>query len=185
MLDKHKDLPKFIFMWGLLGIIGTFWGIKQLMIGLDPFEQKWLSEPGNLTTHLLFGKLRVFSFYSDAGQFGASQAHMGIVAALLAVNETKWLPKILPAIVALLGIYGMLISGTRGAFAIPVVAMMTYLFLVKNWKAIILAGIVMGSVFFFLKFTFIAQDVYEIRRLRTALDPNDSSLQVRIENQKN
>jgi O-antigen ligase len=56
--------------------------------------------------------------------------------------------------------------------------------MVRNFKVIVLAGAALGIIFLFLKFTYIGQGVYEIRRLRTALNPDDPSLQVRIANQK-
>jgi hypothetical protein len=40
----------------------------QMTMGVDFAEQEWLNE-GSYKTHILFGKLRVFSFFSDAGQF--------------------------------------------------------------------------------------------------------------------
>ena len=47
-------------------------------------------------------------------------------------------------------------------------------------------GAIMGiSVFVFFKYTTIAQGNYQIRRMRSAFDPNDPSLQVRLENQRN
>jgi cell division protein FtsW (lipid II flippase) len=47
----------------------------------------------------------------------------------------------------------------------------------------------MGSMLFMgafgiLKFTSIGQGIYQINRMRTALNPNDASFQVRLENQK-
>jgi O-antigen ligase len=78
----------------------------------------------------------------------------------------------------------MLISGTRGAFAIPVIGIFVYLLIIKNFKIIIIGTSILFIVFFILKFTFIGQGNYEIQRLRSSLNPNDPSLQVRIENQK-
>jgi hypothetical protein len=37
---------------------------------------------------------------------------------------------------------------------------------------------------FFFKFTMIANGNDQVRRMRTAFDPNDASLQVRLDNQK-
>jgi hypothetical protein len=158
--------------------------MKQLFIGLDGAEKEWLSVPGNLSTHMLFGKLRVFSFYSDAGQFGASQAHTALVAGILAINEKSKARKYFYIITAILTFYGMLISGTRGAFAILVVGFAVYLLLIRNFKIILIGAIIGGGFFSILKFTFIGQGVYEIQRLRTSLNPNDPSLQVRLENQR-
>jgi O-antigen ligase len=44
--------------------------------------------------------------------------------------------------------------------------------------------IVLAVVFFFFKYTTIGQDNQQIRRMRTAFDPNDASLQLRLANQK-
>jgi hypothetical protein len=184
ILNQRQDFNWFINLWFVFSLMGTIWGMKQLYIGLDEAEKAWLNVPGNLSTHLLFGKLRVFSFYSDAGQFGASQAFTAIVAGILAIFEKTRSRKIFYIITSLFCFYGMLISGTRGAFAIPLVGSLAYLFLVRNFKIIITFGAILGIVFFLLKFTFVGQGVYEIRRLRTSLNPNDPSLQVRIANQK-
>lgn len=184
LLQAKQDFSWFIHLWFLFSILGTLWGMRQLFIGLDGAEKLWLSVEGNRTTHLLFGKLRVFSYFSDAGQFGASQAHTAVVAAILAIHEKIKKRKFFYVITALLGFYGMLISGTRGAFSIPLIGFTVYLMLVKNFKVISIGVLLMAVTFFFLKFTFVGQGNYEIRRLRSALDPNDASLNVRIENQK-
>lgn len=78
----------------------------------------------------------------------------------------------------------MLISGTRGAFAIPVVGIFTLLILIRKFSIVIVGTLIMVSLLFILKFTFIGQGNYQIQRLRSALDPNDASLQVRLANQK-
>ena len=183
-LQFKNDFGWFINIWFVCSIIGTLWGMKQLYIGLDGAEKAWLEVPGNLSTHMLFGRLRVFSFYSDAGQFGASQAHTALVACILAVNEKLRGRKIFYTITALLCTYGMLISGTRGAIAIPIVGLFTYFILIRNFKIIIIGSILFASAFGVLKFTFIGQGVYQINRMRTALNPNDASFNVRLENQK-
>ena len=183
-LKYETDFNWFITLWFIFSMIGTMWGIKQLYIGLDSGEKAWLSVPGNLTTHMLFGKLRVFSFYSDAGQFGASQAHTATVATILAIFEKIKKRKVFYTVTAIVCFYGMLISGTRGAFAIPLIGSFTYLVLIRNFKIIIAGTAMLGILFFILKFTFIGQGNYQIQRLRSSLNPNDASLQVRIENQK-
>lgn len=184
ILDHSKDFHWFVTLWFSLSIFGTLWGLKQLYIGLDEGEKAWLNVPGNLSTHMLFGKLRVFSFYSDSGQFGASQAHTALVAGILAISEKVRGRKMFYLITALLSIVGMLISGTRGAVAIPLVGFLTYLVLVRNFKIIMVVIGCLSVAFYILKFTSMGQGVYQINRLRTALNPNDPSLLVRIENQK-
>jgi cell division protein FtsW (lipid II flippase) len=183
-LEFKKDFNWFITLWFIFSLIGTLWGLKQLYIGLDLGEKAWLNIPGNLSTHMLAGKLRVFSFYSDAGQFGASQAHTALIAGILTSNEKLRKRKLFYFIVFLVSVYGMLISGTRGAISIPLIGIFTYLLLARNAKVIISCLTILISIFIFLKFTFIGQGNYEIGRLRSSLNPNDASFQVRIENQK-
>ena len=92
--------------------------------------------------------------------------------------------KIFFAVVALAGIYGMMISGTRGAIAVPAMGGIMFLILRKNIP-ILIAGAIMGlGVFVFFKYTMIGNNNQQIRRMRTAFDPNDASLQVRLANQR-
>jgi hypothetical protein len=183
LFNRHKDLNLFLLIWGLLSILGSLKGIQQKLLGVDPFEQLWLDE-GGAAQHILFGKLRIFSFYSDAGQFGAAQGHAGIVFGILASFEKRTRLKIFYIIVSVLGIYGMMISGTRGALAVPIAGLGLYIMLKKNLKAMIVGGIALVAIFIFFKYTTIGQGNDTIRRMRTAFDPNDASLQVRLENQQ-
>ncbi len=183
IMNREKDLNLIFMLWGTFSLLGTLKGLMQLYIGVDPFEQRWLNE-GGAVTHLLFGKLRIFSFYTDAGQFGASQGQAGVVFGILAMHAKKIRFKLFYAIVALAGIYGMMISGTRGAIAVPIMGFALYFVLMKNVKIMILGAIMGVAVFVFFKYTTIGQGNYQIRRMRSAFDPNDASLQVRLENQR-
>jgi hypothetical protein len=184
LLKDRKDLDLYLNIWLILSMIGSINGLKQNIFGVDSFEQAWLNA-GAAKQHILFGKLRVFSFYSDAGQFGASQAHTLVLAAILALQSgLSYRRKAFYYTCAVLSLIGMSISGTRGAMAVPAIGFMTYLFMSKNFK-VFGGGILFGGlIFYLLKFTFIGQNVYAINRMRTALDPNDASLLVRFENQK-
>jgi ABC-type multidrug transport system fused ATPase/permease subunit len=183
ILNRQKDLNLIFLLWGAFSLLGTLKGMMQQFIGVDPFEQQWLNE-GGAVTHLLFGKLRIFSFYTDAGQFGASQGQAGVVFAILALHVKNIRLRVFYTIVALAGIYGMMISGTRGAIAVPIMGFALYFILMKNIKMMILGAFLGISVFVFFKYTYIAQGNYQIRRMRSAFDPNDPSLQVRFENQR-
>jgi len=183
LMNKYRDLNNFLYLWAIISILATLKGFIQLKIGLDPWEQQWL-DAGGFRTHLLFGKLRVFSFYSDAGQFGAAQAHAGLVGTILFLHVKKTKEKILFGLMALAGFYGMFISGTRGAIAVPFAGFFLYLILTRNLKMITVGTVLGIMVFIFFKFTTVGNSVYAINRMRTAFDPNDASLLVRLENQK-
>ncbi len=184
LFNKKKDLNHFFIIWGILSVLGTLKGFQQFHFGVDPFEQRWLDQ-GGAETHILFGKLRIFSFYSDAGQYGASQAHTGLVFGILALfKKTSFKLRLFFASVALAGFLGMFISGTRGAIAVPAIGGFMFLILRKNIKVLILGAILGIGVYVFFAHTNIGQGNAEIRRMRTAFDPNEASLQVRIANQR-
>ena len=62
--------------------------------------------------------------------------------------------------------------------------MFLYLVIVGNLRILIIGGIIGGLFFGVLKFTSISSSNYQIQRMRTGLDPNDASLLVHLENQK-
>ncbi|MBM3437360.1 MAG: O-antigen ligase domain-containing protein, partial [Bacteroidetes bacterium] len=183
LADKYRNLKLFLHLWMVFALIGILKGLMQKFIGPDPWEQRWLDSGGALT-HLLFGKLRIFSFFTDAGQFGAATGHAGVVFAILAMNVKSMKHKWIYTVAALLFFYGMIISGTRGAIAVPVGGFLCYIILKKNIKMIISGSIVGALLYVFFFHTSIGQGNYDINRMRTAFDKDNPSLQVRFENQK-
>lgn len=182
-INSNRKLDLFLYIWGAFSILASLKGIMQLKFGVDYAEQAWLNE-GNYKTHILFGKLRVFSFMSDAGQFGGTQGYAGVVAAIYSMAQKKLRPKLFFITVAVLAFYGMIISGTRGAISVPLAGFMTFFILRKNIKVLSYGVALLALVFVFFRFTTIGQGNDQIRRMRTAFDPNDASLQVRLDNQK-
>ena len=182
ILNKKSDIDLFFKIIIFFAFIAVFYGIKQLYIGVDAAENAWL-EAGAKKTHVLFGKLRVFSFYSDSAQFGASEAHVSIMCIILAAGPHSVKRKLLYAFAGLVIFYGMLISGTRGALFGLVGGGFTFLILSKQVRILIIGGIIGLGFLGMLKFTHIGSGNDQITRLRTSLDPNDASFQVRLHNQ--
>ena len=183
LIDSEKKLNWVLILLIALSLLATLNGMKQQHIGVSSGEQKFLDEVGAVT-HLLWGRLRVFSFYGDSGQFGVSQASFVMIAIVLAIAPFKSWKRVLALIAAGLSFYGMLISGTRGAFFALAVGALCVFFLTKNLKVIIL-GVVVAVLFFgFLKFTTIGNGNYGLYRLRSALNFKEASLNVRFNNQK-
>ncbi len=172
IFNDRKNFERLFLLVVLFEIIGSLWGIKQLFIGVSAAEQRWL-DAGAADTHILFGKLRVFSYFTDAAQFGSSQAHIGLVSLVFAIaDKIKW-RKWYYFIGAILCFYGMLISGSRAPIIIPAAGGLIVLIMSKKWKLLII-GLTIGiGAFVFLKYTTILQSNYQINRLRTALDPKD------------
>lgn len=182
LFNKRRDLDIFLIIIIGISVLAALNGVRQLYVGFTPGEQAFLSGPGGVT-HMLWGKLRVFSFYGDAAQFGSSQAHVGLIALILALGPFEKWKRILFAIAACILLYGMLISGTRGAFFVLAIGTVITLVLTKNVKALAAGSVFALLVFCFLKFTTIGNTNYEIYRFRSALDPTDASLSVRFQNQ--
>ncbi len=183
LIDSKKRVYYFLYLWGILSLLASLKGMQQELIGVDPWEKAWL-DAGARSTHLLFGKLRVFSFFSDAGQFGANQGYTGVVFLILASIKGSIKQRIFFLVVGVLGIYGMLLSGTRGAISVPLAGFMLYFVMRKNKFVMISGFFVLIIVFIFFKYTSIGQNNQQIRRMRTAFDPNDASLQLRLSNQR-
>ncbi|MFS4416476.1 O-antigen ligase family protein [Maribacter sp. 2307ULW6-5] len=180
-MDSNKRLDTFLYIWGVFSILASFKGMGQLFFGVDAAEQAWL-DGGAAQTHVLFGKLRIFGFYTDAGNYGANQGYSAVVALIYAMTK-KGRAKIFFITVGVLGLYGMLISGTRGAIAVPFIGFMTFFVLRKNIKVLTAGVLFVALVFVFFKFTTIGNGNDQIRRMRTGFDPNNPSLMVRKKNQ--
>lgn len=180
--NAKKDLKPFMYTWLAFSVLGALWGIKQHMFGVSVAEQRWLNE-GGAVTHVLFGKLRIFSYYFDAGTFGAAMGQISLICGIIMMSPlfSKKM-RITMGILALLFFYSLMISGTRGALAVPGIGGILYLLLTKNMRILIPGLVVIVLAFSFLKFTKIGQSNYEINRLRTSLDPNNASLNTRVVN---
>jgi O-Antigen ligase len=184
LFDKVKYLNYFFYIWGFFSILATMKGWAQFYIGPDFAEQRWLNE-GGAVTHILFGELRVFSFFSDAGQFGAAQGAAGVAGMILALNTKNFKEKVFYWIMAGTGFYGMMLSGTRGAMIVPMIGSFIYIIHRKNFRVIIVGTILLIGIYGFFKYTYIGQGVAQIRRMRTAFEPEeDASLLVRLENRR-
>ncbi|MDB4533973.1 O-antigen ligase family protein [Vicingaceae bacterium] len=183
--NQQYDVKIFIKIWCVLSILFALYGVKQYYFGLYSFEWAWLAK-GAHKNHVFWGVLkRMFSFSSDANQFGQCMAHSGLVFTVLIFKEKKISLIILYATTAILSFWGMMISGTRGAIMVPLIGFTVYFVLYKNIKVLIAGALVGGFVLYLLAFTFFLHSLEPVRRMRTAFNPTkDESFIVRIENKK-
>lgn len=93
--------------------------------------------------------------------------------------------KVYFAIVVLAAIYGMGISGTRAAVAVPIGALGVYIILSRNVKSCIVGFSTLLFFFIFFTFTNIGDGNQYIRKMRSAFRPGqDASYQVRVINRE-
>ncbi len=183
LMNKKEDMDRLIKIWFIWSLVSAFYGFKMDLFGVTEGERKWLDDGGKIT-HEIHGRLRIFSFYSDAGQFGAAMAHTSLCAFLLAIGPYSKKQKYFYWFVCAVCFWGYALSGSRGPLFVIAAGAFLYLFLIGNFRILLTGALVGGILFALLKFTHIGDGNYQIYRMRTGLDPNDASLQVRIENQK-
>jgi len=183
LLPEKKFLDRLLKLWAYFTILGVIKAIQQKFIGVDPWEEYWLDTVGG-KTHRLPGGLRIFSFFSDSATFGGSMGFSGVVFAILGLHTPKFKNKVFFLVVSGLAMFGLLISGTRGAMAVPAAGFALYAIFTKRPAIIATVYGGMISVYGFLRWTNIGSSVYELRRIRSALDPNNPSLMVRKHNQQ-
>ena len=182
--NRIRYMMGFLYLWGVFTILATLNGLKQQYIGLDYAEQYWLDTVGAVT-HIIMGQLRIFSFFSDAGQFGAAQAAAGVVGILVATVKKGLRNRIFFLTMGFMGLWGMFLSGTRGAMIVPMLGGVVYIILRKNIRVIIIGGFMMTVIYVFFAYTYIGDSNYQIARMRTAFRPDtDASYQVRLENRR-
>lgn len=185
LFREKRQLRIFLHSIIVLSILGSLWGMKQKYFGLDYAEDHWIWALGHHDEHILFGVLRVFSFYSDAGQFGASQAMVALMCSILFLDTSIGTKRRLFYLIGfLLTGFGFAISGTRGALAVPAIGGLAFLVTSRNFKILIVGVSVMAGTFGLLKYTHVGHGIEQVRRMRTALAPDNPSLLARLKNQR-
>ncbi len=182
LFNRLRFLYLFLYIWGTFTILGTIKGLMQLYIGLDPGEQFWIDTVGGIT-HIINGELRIFSFFSDAGQFGAAQGAGGIVGFLMVGSVKGKASKLFFLTMGIMGLWGMMLSGTRGAIIVPMIGGLVYLIIRRNVRILIIGGGILVFMYLFFAHTWIGESNYQVSRMRTAFRPEqDASYQVRLDN---
>ena len=86
-------------------------GYWQKNKGFDSTELSWLWAYG-ARTHFIHSGIRYFSFFTDAGLFGASMGLSCTVFTLTFFYTKNLFLRLFYLIVGMAGLYGLLISGT-------------------------------------------------------------------------
>lgn len=184
LLDNPKTLKRSLIIIGIFTITAFLKLLYQKYRWFDAAETEWLMG-GSWYTHILSSGIRYFSIYSDAGNFGSNMGMISIVYGIIAFHTSeKWL-RIFFSCIALMGIVGMIMSGTRGAMIVPLGGLALYCLICKNIKIMVISALAVIMLYAFFAFTEIGDGNALIRRMRTAFRPQeDTSFNVRIENQK-
>lgn len=178
LVRTPEKLTKLFRIWAYLSIAASFWVWRQKTIGWDNAELYWLNTVGR-RTHIIGGSIRYFSFFSDAATFGCCLASSAVAFYIRAINSKLKKDRILFLITAFLCTYSFFMSGTRTALACFLAGVGFYVIVSKSVKIAIPVGILGGLFFFIMAFTNIGENNMQIRRMRSAFNPEDKSANVR------
>lgn len=184
-LKNIKSIEWLLIIWSVFILIAAFKGYWQKSHGFNSREFEFLYVYGGAKTHLIWSGIRFFSCFTDAANFGVHMA-LAITTFGISVFYVKrfWM-KAYFAVVVIAATYGMLISGTRAAIAIPVVGLFLFSILSGSKKGLALGLVSLVSVLLFFNVTTIGDSNQYIRKMRSAFRPTtDASYQVRMINRE-
>ncbi len=182
-LDSVRFIYLLISIWLSIAFIGALYGIFQDTIGFRQFEWQWLAtDMVRFSRYHQFGNYRVWSFFSGAMVFGILMAHSAVACLLLTEFTKSWLFRIALVVAAAVMLYAMMLSGTRAAYIVPVVALVVYVIMRAEWKFILFCS---AGLIAFTYFLYIPTQNERIQQFQSAFKPgDDASFEVRIENQQ-
>lgn len=183
LFNKNKHIKYFLYFWGIAILCATVKGYIQRNQGFDSNEMHWLLTVG-ARTHFIHSGIRYFSFFSDAGNYGSNMAFSFVVYTICFLYENNKINKCIWLLIAISAGYGLTISGTRTALIVAICGLAFYTILSKNIKLFLISCSFLLLSIGVLKYTTIGNSNQFVRRMRTAFDPEDASLQVRLINQK-
>lgn len=184
-ISTPQNLIKYITIWGCLALFSVIWVYKQKNYGLTSIEYSWLWTGGQ-TTHVLNGGslIRYWSTFGDAANFGCNAAATAAAFIIFAITAKLNKLRIFFAVVSVLVIWGMFQSGTRTAIFCLAAGLMVYVVLSKSVKIAVPFSIVFTLFALMLIFTDIGNGNQQIRRMRSAFNKDDASMNVRDMNKE-
>lgn len=185
VIRTKKDIELLLMIWSVFVLIFTLKGYWQKTYGFSSKDLYFLYTLGGWRTHIIWSGIRYFSCFSDAANFGVHAAMSAVVFAISAFFvESKW-KRIYFALIAIGGLYGMGISGTRAAMGVLMGGMIMITIIAKNWKALLVGIFASMAIFFFFAYTNIGNGNQYIYKMRSSFHPTeDASYLVRLQNRQ-
>lgn len=183
-INNPKRIYKLLNVWACCTLFSVFWCWKQINIGWTDGERAWLFDQGHATQHMVNGIIRYFGTFTDAANFGIHMAAASCVFYIIAITNKIKKNKLFFGVVGLLCTWAMFQSGTRTAIFCMIAGFMVFLVLSRSAKIIIPVSIAFGLFIGMLMFTNIGQGNNQIRRMRSAFNPEDASANTRSINKQ-
>lgn len=177
-----RFLKTILKIWLILALFGAFYAFKQEYIGFSASELKALEDPRVRALYFIAGHWRKFSIFSDPVAFSYNMVAAALFCISMLFSHIKRSKKVVLAIMTIIFLQAMLLSGTRGAYVL-VPAGLLLLVILKLDKKILMFSIAAAALMALLIFT--PSSSPSIRRFQSAFRPSeDASFNVRKENQK-
>jgi len=182
--SSYKVIIKTIKLILLLAFISALYGLKQEFMGFSDAELTWLySDPKRLELIYQWGRLRIFSFFSDPTTYGIFMSYMGTFCCVLATGPFGLRNRGILLFSALCMFASMIYAGSRTPFVIVPFGFIVFTFITLKKEILI------GAMFFgLLGIGFIMKGTSNpvLFRLQSAFIPkhSDDTMQVRFKNQK-
>ena len=184
-ISSPETLIRYIKLWAILSLFTAFWTWKQQHLGFTIEENSWLQGRISATHILQAGTLiRYFSTFSDAANYGCNAAAAATAFIIFSITSKLKSDKIFFLIVAVAVVWGMFQSGTRTAMFCMAAGLMAYIVLSKSIRIMVPFSIVFALFACILIFTNIGDGNQQIRRMRSAFNKSDASMNVRDMNQE-
>ena len=179
-ISSPEVLIKYLKLWAVLSLFSVFWVWKQQNYGFTEAENLWIQTRGRSTHILNAGTLiRYFSTFSDAANYGCNAAAATVAFILFGItSKIKW-ERIFFLLTGILIFWGMFASGTRTGIFCVGAGFIVYIFLSKSIKIAVPFSIVFLICTCLLVFTDIGNGNQQVRRMRSAFNKDDASMNVR------
>jgi hypothetical protein len=176
---------KFMMKWLLfLAIITCLYAFKQEYGGFSDAEMAWLtSDPERFQLFFQWGRMRVFSIFSDPMTFGIMMTYMGIFCFIMAsVEKYTKERRILLCVIGAAMIWTTAYTGTRTCYALIPIALAFYAAMTLSPR-IIIGGVAIMAILTVLVIKGSSNPM--IFRIQSAFKPSeDASVQIRYYNQQ-
>ncbi len=181
-INTKQMIAMLIAQWIVLTFLATLYGYYQEYVGMQAFELQWIkSSPERYALLYQAGKFRKFSFFSDPLVFGILLSITGVLCIILSTGPFSKLVKRTLTVIGVLMLYGMLFSGTRAAYVLPIVGFVFYAIITLKKRALYFTGLMFFFGFILVK---IPTSNANLVRFQSAFNPtNDASYKVRVRNQ--
>ena len=134
----------------ILAFVSALYGLKQEWVGFSATESAWLySNPHTLELFFQWGRLRIFSFFSDPTTFGILMAYIAVFCSILMLGPYKIWMKIMSGICVVACLLAMAYAGSRTPVVLIPVGVTFFTVLNFRKEIIVAVGIffVFGTAF--------------------------------------